>query len=64
LKPGLKQGRAARRSSATMTASRSAPPPRSRRRCSPPRPKLKVVGRAGIGVDNVDIRPRRRAASS
>ena len=43
------------RSSATMTASPSARPPRSPRRCSRRRRSLKVIGRAGIGVDNVDI---------
>ncbi len=38
-----------------MTASPSAPPPRSPRRCSPPPRNLKVIGRAGIGVDNIDV---------
>ena len=41
--------------SPTMTASPSGPPPRSRRRSSRRPPRLKVIGRAGIGVDNVDI---------
>ena len=49
------QGRAARRSSATTTAWPSARPPRPTRTCSPPPRRLKVIGRAGIGVDNVDI---------
>ena len=39
----------------SMTASPSAPPPRSRRRSSQAATRLKVIGRAGIGVDNVDI---------
>ena len=34
---------------------RSARPPRSRPRCWPPPTRLKVVGRAGIGVDNIDV---------
>ena len=38
-----------------MTAWPSARRPRSRPRCSRPRPRLKVVGRAGIGVDNIDV---------
>ena len=38
-----------------MTASPSARRPRSPTRCSPPPTKLRVIGRAGIGVDNVDV---------
>ena len=38
-----------------MTASPSARRPRSPRRCIAAATKLKVIGRAGIGVDNVDI---------
>ena len=38
-----------------MTGSPSAPPPRSPRRCSAAAKKLRVIGRAGIGVDNVDV---------
>jgi D-3-phosphoglycerate dehydrogenase len=40
-----------------MTASRSARPPRSPRHARQGAKNLKVVGRAGIGVDNVDIPP-------
>ncbi len=43
-------------SSRPMTGWRSAPPPRSRASCSTRRRNLKVVGRAGIGVDNVDVK--------
>ena len=43
------------RSSATMTGWRSARRPRSPPSCSTRATNLKVVGRAGIGVDNVDI---------
>jgi D-3-phosphoglycerate dehydrogenase len=42
------------RSSAIMTASPSARPPRSRKMLDAAT-NLKVIGRAGIGVDNVDI---------
>ena len=38
-----------------MTALPSGRPPRSATRCWPLRRDLKVIGRAGIGVDNVDI---------
>jgi D-3-phosphoglycerate dehydrogenase len=38
-----------------MMASPSARPPRSRRTFSKHAANLKVIGRAGIGVDNVDI---------
>ena len=44
-----------RRSSRITTAWSSGAPPRSRRRSSTCADKLKVVGRAGIGLDNVDI---------
>ena len=43
------------RRSATSTRSWSAPRPRSTPRPSPPRSKLKVVARAGVGLDNVDV---------
>ena len=49
-----RQGRAARRSSATMTAWPSARRPRPTGVIAAAR-RLKVIGRAGIGVDNVDI---------
>ena len=48
--------RTARHHRATTTGWRSAPPPRSRANCWTPRTNLKVVGRAGIGVDNVDVK--------
>ena len=43
-------------SSRPMTVWRSAPPPRSRRELLDAATNLKVVGRAGIGVDNVDVK--------
>ena len=43
------------KSSATMMGSLFAPPPRSTAKLLERATKLKVVGRAGIGVDNVDI---------
>ena len=52
------------RSSASMTASPSARRPRSPRRSSPRPTKLKVIGRAGIGVDNVDIPAATKQAAS
>ena len=48
-------GRARSPSSASSTGWPSARPPRSRPRCWPPASRLKVVGRAGIGVDNIDV---------
>jgi len=50
------------RSSAIMTALRSAPPPKRRPRSSRG-DALKVIGRAGIGVDNVEIPAARRRGS-
>ena len=54
-RPGLQASRAARASSAATTAWPCARRPRSPPRCWPTPTKLKVVGRAGIGVDNIDV---------
>ena len=52
---GKDKDKLAEHRSAITTAWRSAPPPRSRRRSWKMPKNLKVIGRAGIGVDNVDI---------
>ena len=49
------QGQACRSDQRLSTGSRSGRRPRSRQRSSSRRNNLKVIGRAGIGVDNVDI---------
>ena len=55
---GLVTRRAARRGARRVGAGRSAARPRSPPRCSPPADELVVVGRAGIGLDNVDVAGR------
>ena len=48
--------RAARRDRRAPTRSWSARPPRSTPRRWPPRTRLRVIARAGVGLDNVDVR--------
>ena len=55
LKPGLQAGRARARSSATTTRWSSAAAPRSPPTSLDDAGKLRVIGRAGIGVDNIDV---------
>ena len=55
VRTGLGRGRAVRGRSATTTAWRCARRPRSRPAVLDAAANLKVVGRAGIGVDNIDL---------
>ena len=54
VRTGLKAASSAA-SSASMTGWWCAAPPTSMRRWSAPAPNLKVIGRAGTGVDNIDV---------